>query len=75
MVALTSLAQLRREDACTEIFQAKISSNILKKGFYGDFDRLGNAKQCLDGNDFFPSLNFAEVLGIQIHRLRQFLLR
>ena len=75
MAALITWAQSRRENACPKIFQAKISSNILKKGFYGDFDRLGNAKQRLDGNDFFPSLNFAKVLGIQIHRFRQFLLR
>jgi len=73
-VSFCSWAQSDRENVDTEFIQFKIPSNILKKSLNGNFYRLGNAKQRLDGNDFLPSLNLAKVFRIQIHRFGQLLL-
>ena len=56
--------QSGRKNVDTEFIQLKIPSNILKKSLNGDFYRLGNAEQRLDGNDFFTAFDFAEVFRI-----------
>ena len=50
------------------------ASQAAKEQADWDFNRLGDAQQCLDGNDFFAAFNFAQILRVQIHLFRQFFL-
>jgi hypothetical protein len=57
---------------------AELSGQILnlpEKLAYGNLDRFGNTEQGLDGNDFLPALYLAQVFGIEVRLLSQFLLR
>lgn len=49
-------------------------SNAAKEIPNGNFYRLCDSQQRLDGNNFFAALNFTDIFRIQIHRFGELLL-
>ena len=52
----------------------QVPLNTAKESLDGNFHRLGNPQQRLDGNDFFTAFNLAKIFGVQVHGLCQLLL-
>jgi hypothetical protein len=49
-------------------------SKLKKKVPDGNFNRLGDAQQGFNGDNFFSTFNLADIFGVQIHRFGQLLL-